>query len=182
MFEVRRLSCFCLLVWIVSALYVNLWLLGNAIGLYYGDPLSWALRVAGLDVFIGYIPQHHPLIILLLMPVLTVLSGWRCARGSQIGRRLWWAQGLTMFAMFIVCLGLGYVGVELLGWLVLLMLWIGIGAVIGYVLTRGLAVGDSGVSCCTCEYDLTGNTSGVCPECGTPCVHVTSGRERVRPR
>jgi hypothetical protein len=27
--------------------------------------------------------------------------------------------------------------------------------------------------CDICDYDLTGNTSGVCPECGTPveCLH-----------
>ena len=23
--------------------------------------------------------------------------------------------------------------------------------------------------CVKCDYDLTGNVSGVCPECGTPC-------------
>jgi hypothetical protein len=26
--------------------------------------------------------------------------------------------------------------------------------------------GDGGARCPSCEYDLTGNTSGVCPECG----------------
>jgi len=24
--------------------------------------------------------------------------------------------------------------------------------------------------CSTCSYDLTGNTSGICPECGTPVI------------
>lgn len=28
---------------------------------------------------------------------------------------------------------------------------------------------EHGIACCTsCGYDLTGNTSGICPECGTP--------------
>jgi hypothetical protein len=27
--------------------------------------------------------------------------------------------------------------------------------------------------CRTCNYNLTGNTSGICPECGTPCRSVT---------
>ena len=25
--------------------------------------------------------------------------------------------------------------------------------------------------CESCDYDLTGNVSGVCPECGVPCLH-----------
>ena len=29
--------------------------------------------------------------------------------------------------------------------------------------------------CQRCRYDLTGNTSGVCPECGTPCTPVSFG-------
>jgi hypothetical protein len=32
--------------------------------------------------------------------------------------------------------------------------------------------------CCTrCGYDLTGNVSGVCPECGTPVVSANSGAQ-----
>lgn len=29
--------------------------------------------------------------------------------------------------------------------------------------------------CRKCSYDLRGNVSGVCPECGTPCPPATSG-------
>jgi hypothetical protein len=29
--------------------------------------------------------------------------------------------------------------------------------------------------CVQCSYDLTGNTSGICPECGTPCANATTG-------
>ena len=29
-------------------------------------------------------------------------------------------------------------------------------------------------TCLTCGYNLTGNTSGVCPECGTPTVQALS--------
>jgi hypothetical protein len=28
--------------------------------------------------------------------------------------------------------------------------------------------------CTSCGYDLTGNTSGVCPECGTPVGRIVS--------
>ena len=28
--------------------------------------------------------------------------------------------------------------------------------------------------CLQCGYSLTGNVSGVCPECGTPCTEATS--------
>ena len=32
--------------------------------------------------------------------------------------------------------------------------------------------------CGSCGYDLTGNTSGLCPECGTPIEHT---REPIKP-
>jgi hypothetical protein len=37
---------------------------------------------------------------------------------------------------------------------------------------RQIRTGD----CSTCGYDLTGNTSGVCPECGVPVEGVTARR------
>lgn len=33
--------------------------------------------------------------------------------------------------------------------------------------------------CEQCDYDLTGNTSGVCPECGTPVLEATDLRENA---
>jgi hypothetical protein len=39
----------------------------------------------------------------------------------------------------------------------------------GYALLRTIRGRESDSSlCCTCGYDLTGNTSGTCPECGLP--------------
>jgi uncharacterized membrane protein YvbJ len=31
-----------------------------------------------------------------------------------------------------------------------------------------------GTSCPKCDYDLTGNISGICPECGSPVPHFES--------
>lgn len=35
---------------------------------------------------------------------------------------------------------------------------------------------DGGLMCATCGYDLTGNRSGVCPECGTPTTESANKR------
>jgi hypothetical protein len=35
-------------------------------------------------------------------------------------------------------------------------------------LMRKLIRRELGLSCGNCDYDLTGNVSGICPECGTP--------------
>jgi hypothetical protein len=37
-------------------------------------------------------------------------------------------------------------------------------------LLRGKALVQDGSMCAKCGYNLTGNESGVCPECGTPCA------------
>ncbi len=34
-----------------------------------------------------------------------------------------------------------------------------------------------GPSCLNCDYDLTGNVSGVCPECGTPIANTVDSVE-----
>lgn len=34
--------------------------------------------------------------------------------------------------------------------------------------------------CPVCDYNLSGNTSGVCPECGTPTAHARRERSRRR--
>ncbi len=36
-----------------------------------------------------------------------------------------------------------------------------------YLLLRWKRVVDDGVHCIMCNYDLTGNESGICPECGS---------------
>lgn len=41
------------------------------------------------------------------------------------------------------------------------------GALIGWMITRKEAQAHQTGRCPKCEYDLTGNVSGVCPECGT---------------
>jgi hypothetical protein len=35
--------------------------------------------------------------------------------------------------------------------------------------------------CQRCSYDLTGNTSGICPECGAPAPHARHGAELGSP-
>ncbi len=38
-----------------------------------------------------------------------------------------------------------------------------------------------GAICFSCRYDLTGNVSGICPECGTPIPEATRGRIAASP-
>jgi hypothetical protein len=39
--------------------------------------------------------------------------------------------------------------------------------------------GGTHLACTRCEYDLTGNTSGVCPECGMPVSAELNGRDSL---
>lgn len=60
-----------------------------------------------------------------------------------------------------------------------------LGGVIGYVvfkrrelrILKWLAAG----RCCGCGYNLTGNVSGICPECGTPVPKRTADAAGVQP-
>jgi hypothetical protein len=36
-------------------------------------------------------------------------------------------------------------------------------------------------NCSICNYNLTGNTSGICPECGTPIAEKRTGKEENPP-
>ena len=39
---------------------------------------------------------------------------------------------------------------------------------------------ESNPRCRRCGYDLTGNQSGICPECGTPIAEIVHQQEAVR--
>jgi hypothetical protein len=87
-----------------------------------------------------------------------------------VGRRLvgWVISGTALNFAFDIAAALGLFA----GWPAFLI--VGVIVVFITVLER---VGqrrslkarfDSGAVCTVCDYDLTGNLSGICPECGTP--------------
>jgi hypothetical protein len=92
-------------------------------------------------------------------------------RGARlVGRRLvgWVISGTALNFAFDIAAALGLFA----GWPAFLI--VGVIVVFITVLER---VGqrrslkarfDSGAVCTVCDYDLTGNLSGICPECGTP--------------
>jgi hypothetical protein len=65
-------------------------------------------------------------------------------------------------AIFIICLA----QLITLKWIALVVL------PDHFDLTRSLG------KCWRCDYDLTGNTSGICPECGTPIAPVAEKQPR----
>jgi len=107
----------------------------------------------------------------------------RCQHASYAHARTWIAIGVQMG-----CLGVGGWLCFRLGWcfgddavartMALFPVTIGLcvvvligrllRAVIGRPLIRRLVRNELGLSCRKCDYDLTGNVSDVCPECGTP--------------
>ena len=54
-------------------------------------------------------------------------------------------------------------GIKIPAWFIVLLT-----AVLPLWWVRGVRSKPGGPGCLACGYDLTGNTSGVCPECGTP--------------
>lgn len=57
-----------------------------------------------------------------------------------------------------------------------LLVYASVGALLGDVGAR-LLKRRPRVGCCSeCDYDLTGNVSGICPECGTPLRASREGR------
>jgi hypothetical protein len=87
---------------------------------------------------------------------------WEKTRGPVFCCRMEWNSGTHRIWWFKSDLSMqsrsvAYVIIPL--WVVLVVL----GATIGLCWRRPCAH-----SCNVCDYNLTGNTSGVCPECGTP--------------
>jgi hypothetical protein len=59
------------------------------------------------------------------------------------------------------------------GWrldaIIRVVFWLGPGSLYGFLVYRGRRFRPPKHNeCARCYYDLTGNTSGICPECGTP--------------
>jgi hypothetical protein len=55
---------------------------------------------------------------------------------------------------------------------VMVACWIATACILAQLIYFALRVScpeDDGISCRTCGYNLTGNVSGICPECGNPC-------------
>lgn len=109
-------------------------------------------------------------------------AAYKRATWELLRSRRWWCANLGLASLFIVVIDLAprllspFVGRNTL------LLWLPIaGGVLSPVLGFGALwlmrrtvqrslrkqLADRGVPCCLqCGYDLTGNTSGICPECG----------------
>lgn len=106
-----------------------------------------------------------------LVPHINLSEEALLAGASETGSQLWsaWREDVTLHWVpryYQFAMGDGTYLRDLL-----LPLWIPCLLVIGmsglwYWRIRRFKEG----SCRHCQYDLTGNTSGVCPECGTPIV------------
>ena len=113
-------------------------------------------------------------------PILTAIAVWACVRGPG---RLWlrhpraflaavlrtgvvWSIGLLVFAPFVVLMVYGSAVFAVVVVLALLA-WATVGLAVGINTWNRRLAEELGV-CLICSYDLTGNESGICPECGTP--------------
>ena len=80
-----------------------------------------------------------------------------------------------VFTLFWTQIILGYGGLKMAvdGWVVLSAVTIALSACTGMLvwglcrICRGRVLIQDGMICVICAYDLTGNVSGTCPECGT---------------
>ncbi len=87
---------------------------------------------------------------------ITAFCTGTCAyAGSLIPRQF----GLSLELEFWISMLCACIGAAIGGW---------VGARIESPLMRVLVRRELGLACRVCDYDLKGNVSGVCPECGTP--------------
>ncbi len=88
-----------------------------------------------------------------------------------------WRRGSGLHMPRVYSTQQGGVGAELPFWLPLVL---GITVVV-FVYALGLQTRE-GPSCHKCDYDLTGNVSGRCPECGVPVTkNMMTRRTRAKP-
>lgn len=85
----------------------------------------------------------------------------------QRPRHFWRAISLTLLAGIVTCLVLGACRLFMLGFSGIVLCVLAYVACT-FVLSRILAPICRREFCSQCDYNLTGNTSGVCPECGQP--------------
>lgn len=113
----------------------------------------------------GRPPREARLWPIIVLPLLAAVWLAAAEGGEQyrmyVERR---ASRIPGYSFFWMDIGFPLIGVALplVFWgMTWLMLW---------AVARAWRLPTTPGKCPTCDYDLTGNTSGVCPECGTRCV------------
>lgn len=102
----------------------------------------------------------------------------------------YWVGGRGDLQVIVLCMGLEIIRIKVpydqvaALFLILPAIEFGVRPLVARALEARWSRRSRGPGCATCGYDLTGNVSGVCPECGQPAVKRATGppRRAVNPR
>jgi hypothetical protein len=152
-------------------------ILGTRIWIHYHWDINLDIPDGSGTRTIVWLPGYLVLLGLLLFPCLWLRRRWRQVKDRRtLLTALLFALGMMCLPLVVTFHGLddvegrAYVAIESFLWLCILaaVLWIPVRAIIylsthqqrrrRYRLNHG--------HCVQCDYNLTGNVSGICPECG----------------
>jgi len=143
------------LLWVVALLgnlLVVTWLAGVILGLIaniLSSPSDWGWESLG--------------ILMVVVPVFTASALVLLLMGADEGKTAYWLHRLALITNVLIAITI-FVGILFGAWpLLILLLYPGLNLLLILSSRRLVRQG----LCPSCLYNLTGNTSGRCPECGT---------------
>lgn len=162
---------------ICALLYVDLYLSMSMTMLRLGDQCATLL----IALF-GLNNTSRLLLVMLDWHVFAVgvfaVGGLAVCAGESVGaytvcRRIWLLHTYLFGFCFLSAAVVGLLeGPELVFWIVIYIAWCGVGGS-RFFSREAPKVEEASPHCGNCNYDLTGNESGTCPECG---ANVREGR------
>jgi hypothetical protein len=123
----------------------------------------------------------NALVLLLLLPLWLAVLSWSEQRWWYAvleALAVWLSMVIAMMSLLLAHPGLSPRLPDDLGPAIALAVIYLLVRLIALAFVRFLVVSvvyQDGSLCSSCGYNLTGNVSGICPECGTPCEQRTGG-------
>lgn len=116
-------------------------------------------------------------VLFVLMPLGAIIRIYFKVPRPPLGRFIWWvllywSGVLVLLAAFLVCFWFVNPFLATIVYLSFIIAVFGGPVLTCAILDRGRYIPPPGE--CQCGYNLTGNVSGICPECGTPVQNSVS--------